>query len=162
MVVADEVVKKTDYQKAIRLIRSGRFSDAIAELTKAAGLDPNNDETFAALCLTAHEAELHDSTFEFAMDRLWLLPCGAAFKRALALDCCRQGLSAEAIVYALESVFLNPKDALSIYVLGLSYMAAKKYSFAERSFRRALELEPDFAIARSKLDSISTSFTSPD
>jgi tetratricopeptide (TPR) repeat protein len=152
MVVGNQGETKTCYLKAVRLIKSGGFSDAIAELIKCTDLDPNNDERFAAQCLAAYEAELYDSTFEIAMDQLWKLSCGSAFKRALALDCCRQGLSAEAIVYALESVFLDPEDALSIYVLGLSYMAAKNYSFAESCFRRVLKSDPDFIIARSKLE----------
>ena len=62
----------------------------------------------------------------------------------------------DAIVYAARSVLIAPNDVISIYVLGRSYLAARMYEEATRSFRRALELEPDFAIARSRLNSLST------
>lgn len=36
------------------------------------------------------EAESEDSTFEVSMAKLWSLPDGAGFQRALAIDCYRE------------------------------------------------------------------------
>jgi tetratricopeptide (TPR) repeat protein len=108
----------------------------------------------AALCLAIDEAQAEDSTFDASMAKLWSLPDGAAFQRALAIDCYRCGLYLDAIVYAVRSVLIAPDNVLSIYVLGRSYLAARMYEEAKTSFRRALELEPDFRIARSRLNSL--------
>jgi hypothetical protein len=66
------------------------------------------------------------------------------------------GLYLDAIVDAVRSVLIAPDERHSIYVLGRSYLAARMSEEAKISFLRALELEPDFAIARSRLNSLST------
>jgi hypothetical protein len=50
--------------------------------------------------------------FDASIARLWSLPEGAAFQRALAIDCYRCGLYLDAIVYALRSVLIAPDDVL--------------------------------------------------
>lgn len=105
------------------------------------------------LCLAIDEAEAEDSTFDASMARLWSLPDGAAFQPALAIDCYRDGLYLDAIVYAIRSVLI-PNSVLSIFVLGRSYLAARMYEDAKISFVRVLKLQPDFAIARSGLNSV--------
>lgn len=109
-----------------------------------------------ALCLAIDEGRAEDSTFEASMAKLWSLPDSAAFQPALSIDCYRCGLYLDAIVCAVRSVLIAPDDVISIYVLGRSYLAARMYEEAKISFLRALELEPDFAIARSRLNSLST------
>lgn len=144
------------YKNGLRCLKLGDFAEAIAQLRTAAELCSEDEEAFAALCLAADEAESDDSTFDVLMTRVWTVPDGAAFLRVLAIDSCRRGLYLDAIVYALQSVLIAPNNVLSIYVLGRSYLAARNFESAKRSFRRALELEPDFAIARSKLNLVST------
>jgi tetratricopeptide (TPR) repeat protein len=147
------------YNKGLGCLKMGDFAEAIAQLRTAAEPYWGDEDTLAALCLAIDEAETEDSTFDASMAKLWSLPDGAAFQRALAIDCYRCGLFLDAIVYAARSVVIAPNDVVSIYVLGRSYLAAGMYEEAKRSFRRALELEPDFAIARSKLNSLSTSLS---
>ena len=145
------------YNKGLSCLKMGDFAEAIAQLRTAAEPYWGDEETLAALCLAIDEAEAEDSTFDASMAKLWSLPDGAAFQRALAIDCYRCGLYLDAIVYAVRSVLIAPDDVISIYVLGRSYLAARMYEEAKTSFRRALELEPDFAIARYRLNSLSTS-----
>jgi len=142
------------YNKGLRCLKTADFAEAIAQLRTAAEPYWGDEDTLAALCLAIDEAEAEDSTFDASMARLWSLPDGAAFQRALAIDCYRCGLYLDAIVYALRSVLIAPDDVISIYVLARSYLAAGMYEEAKTSFRRALELEPDFRIARSRLNSL--------
>jgi tetratricopeptide (TPR) repeat protein len=142
------------YNKGLSCLKMGDFAEAIAQLRTAAELCSEGEEIFAVLCLAIDEAEAEDSTFDASMARLWSLPDGAAFQRALAIDCYRDGLYLDAIVYAVRSVLIAPDNVLSIYVLGRSYLAARMYEEAKTSVRRALELEPDFRIARSRLNSL--------
>lgn len=144
------------YNMGLRCLKMGDFADAIAQLRTASELYSEDEETFAALCLAVDESESEDSTFDGLMVRLWSLPDGAAFQLVWAIDSRRRGLYLDAIVYVLRSVLIAPNNVSSIYVLGRSYLAARMFESATRSFRRALELAPDFAIARSKLDSLST------
>ena len=145
------------YNKGLLFLKTGDFAEAIAQLRTAAELCSEDEETFAALCLAVDESESEDSTFDGLMVRLWTLPDGAAFQQALAIDFGRRRIHLDAIVFCLQFVLISPDNVLSIYVLGRSYLAARNFESAKRSFRRALELEPDFAIARSKLNSSSTS-----
>ena len=46
------------------------------------------------------------------------------------------------------SVIRSPVDATAVYNLGLAYKYAGRYAAAERSFRRVLQLSPDYASAR--------------
>jgi len=142
------------YNQALSCLKMGDFAEAIAQLRTAAEPYWGDEDTLAALCLAIDEAEAEDSTFDASMARLWSLPDGAAFQRALAIDRYRCGLYLDAIVYSVRSVLIAPDDVISIYVLGRSYLAAKMYEEAKTSFRRALELEPDFRIARSRLNSL--------
>jgi tetratricopeptide (TPR) repeat protein len=144
------------YNKGLSCLKMGDFAEAITQLRIAAEPYWGDEETLAALCLAIDEAQAEDSAFDASMAKLWSLPDGAAFQRALAIDCYRCGLYLDAIVYAVRSVLIAPENVLSIYVLGRSYLAARMYEEAKRSFRRALELEPDFLIAHSKLHSLST------
>lgn len=142
------------YKKGLRCLKLGDFAEAITQLRTASEECSEDEEIFALLCLAIEEAEAEDSTFDSSMARLWSLPDGAAFQRALAIDCFRGGLYIDAIVYAIRSVLIAPDNVFSIYVLGRSYLAARMYKEAKKSFRRAIELEPDFAIARSRLNSL--------
>jgi tetratricopeptide (TPR) repeat protein len=142
------------YNKGLGCLKLGDFAEAITQLKSAAEPYWGDGDTLAALCLAIDEAEAKDSTFDASMAKLWSLPDGAAFQRALAIDSYRCGLYLDAIVYALRSVLIAPDDVISIYVLARSYLAAGLYEEAKTSFRRALELEPDFRIARSRLNSL--------
>lgn len=144
------------YNKGLSCLKMGDFAEAITQLRTAAEPYWGDEETLAALCLAIDEVQAEDSAFDASMAKLWSLQDGAAFQRALAIDCYRCELYLDAIVYAVRSVLIAPNDVVSIYVLGRSYLAARMYEEATRSFRRALELEPDFAIARSRLNSLST------
>ena len=142
------------YNKGLGSLKMGHFAEAIMQLRTAAEPYWGDEETLAALCLAIDEAQAEDSAFDASMAKLWSLPDGAAFQRALAIDCHRCGLYLDAIVYALRSVLIAPDDVISIYVLARSYLAAGMFEEAKTSFRRALELEPDFRIARSRLNSL--------
>lgn len=144
------------YNRGLRCLKIGDFAEAITHLRTAAEVHSEDEETLAALCLAIDESEAEDSTFDASIAKLWSLPDSAAFQRALAIDSYRCGLYLDAIVYAVRSVLIAPDDVISIYVLGRSYLAARMYQEAKISFLRALELEPDFAIARSRLNSLST------
>lgn len=142
------------YKKGLHCLKRGDFAEAITQLRTAAERSAQDEETLADLCLAIDEAEAEGSAFDASMAKLWSLPDGAAFQRALAIDCHRCGLYLDAIVYALRSVLIAPDDVISIYVPARSYLAAGMYEEAKTSFRRALELEPDFRIARSRLNSL--------
>lgn len=117
------------YNQGLSCLKMGDFAEAITQLRSAAEPYWGDEDTLAALCLAIDETEAEDSTLDASMAKLWSLPDGAAFQRALAIDCYRDGL-------------------------GRSYLAARMYEEAKTSFRRALELEPDFRIARSRLNSL--------
>ena len=91
------------YNKGLSCLKMGDFAEAIAQLRTAAQPYWGDEETLAALCLAIDEAEAEESTFDSSMARLWSLPDGAAFQRALAIDCYRCGLCLDAIVYAIRS-----------------------------------------------------------
>ena len=80
------------YNKGLSCLKMGDFAEAISQLGTAAEPYRGDEETLAALCLAIDEAEAEDSTFDASMAKLWSLPDGAAFQRALAMDCYRCGL----------------------------------------------------------------------
>ena len=122
------------YNRGLSCLKMGDFAEAITQLRTAIEPYWGDEETLAALCLAIDEAEAEDSTFDEAMAKLWSLPDGAAFQRALAIDCYRCGLYLDAIVYAIRSVLIAPDNVLSINVLGRSYLAARMYDQAKTSF----------------------------
>jgi hypothetical protein len=71
------------YNEGIRCLKTGDFSEAVAQLRTAAELCSEDEETFAALCLAVDEAESEDSTLDGLMVRLWSFPDGAAFQLVL-------------------------------------------------------------------------------
>lgn len=150
------------YNRGLRCLKIGDFAEAIAQLKTAAEPYWGDEETLAALCLAIDEAEAEDSTFDDSMAKLWSLPDGAAFQRAWRSTATGADYIST-LLFTLYDPFLSHlMTSISIYVLGRSYLAAGMYEEAKTSFRRALELEPDFRIARSRLNSLSTYLPSPD
>lgn len=150
------------YNKGIRCLKSGQFAEAITQLRIVTHLNPENPDAFAALCLAAHEAESDDLLFHTSFMNLLDFPYGPAISRGMAINSYQIGFYLEAIVYALKSQVICPNDVLSIYILGRSYLALQMFEEAKRSLRRALELEPDFAIVRSLLNWLATYLSVPE
>lgn len=140
------------YDKGVRCLQAGQFADAITQLRISTLLIPENPDAFAALCLAAHEAESDDLLFHTSMTKLLVLTDGPAILRAMAIDSYQRGFCPEAIAYASRPLITTPNDVLSIYILGRSYLAAQMFGEAKRALRRALQLEPDFAVVESLLD----------
>lgn len=150
------------YDEGIRCLETGQFGEAITQLRISTYLNTENPDAFAALCLAAHEAELDDLLFHTSIMKLLALPDGPAISRAMAIDSYQSGFCLEAIVYALKSLDTCPNNVLSIYILGRSYLAAQMFEEAERSLRRALKLEPDFAVVQSLLDRLVSYLSLPE
>src|SRR5882724_9580135 len=140
------------YNKGICCLQTGQFEEAITQLRIATHLNPENPDALAALCLAAHEAESDDLLFHTSLMTLLDFPDSPAISRGMAINSYQIGFYPEAIVYALKSQVICPNDVLSAYILGRSYLAAQMFEEAKSSLRRALELEPDFAVVRSILN----------
>ena len=136
------------YDRGIHCLRIGQFAEAVIQLKLSTYLDNENPDAFVALCLAAHEAELDDPLFHMALVRLLALRDGPALPRGIAIHDYQRGFYIDAITYASRSIDIYPRSPLSFYALGRSYLAQQMFEESTRSFRRALELDPDFAVVQ--------------
>ncbi len=134
----------------------GNDDGAVASLGNAQSLDPGNTKGLAATAaarLASHYFEASDPTSSLAEARkliAWLPESAQGWvyqglaQRALGdFAGARQSLE--------EATRLEPTGAELHNNLGSVYLSLKDYDKAEASFRRALEISPDFISARENL-----------
>lgn len=136
------------YDEGIRCLRIGQFAEAVIQLKLSTYLDNENPDALVALCLAAHEVELDDPLFHMSLSRLLVLPDGPALPLGIAIQDYRRGFYTDAIAYASRSLNRYSRSSLSLYVLGRAYLAEQMFEESKSSFRRALELDPDFAVVQ--------------
>ena len=66
-------------------------------------------------------------------------------------DCFYDGNFIKALSYFRKTIEENPNEPLAYHYTGLAYFELKKFNKAESSFKKVLELKPDFDLARLKL-----------
>jgi tetratricopeptide (TPR) repeat protein len=148
------------YDKGVRCVRVGQFAEAVTILRLAVGIDPENADAHAALCLAAHEEGEHD-LIQISTMTLFDLPDKGARQRALAVSYYDGGFYTDAIKAIEESIYHSPLEALGYYILGRSQLALFNFKEAQASFLKACELSPDFAVVRALLTWL-TSYLSVD
>jgi tetratricopeptide (TPR) repeat protein len=139
------------YGDGVRCLRAGQFTEAITLLNVSIELNPESHDTLAAQSLAAHEEGRHDLLHSSIMRLLEFSGGEAALRRATAVELYDGGFYLEAVTSVLEALVISPKEPLSCYILGRSYLALQMFSEAERVFNRALILAPDFKVVESHL-----------
>jgi tetratricopeptide (TPR) repeat protein len=81
-----------------------------------------------------------------------LRDCNRAFREYF--DKAQTSGEAEAIVLYREGLVLCPDDDVAHYELGKLFAAQGRYSEAEQEFEATLKINPDFADAKTQLDSV--------
>jgi tetratricopeptide (TPR) repeat protein len=81
-----------------------------------------------------------------------LRDCNRAFREYF--DKAQTSGEAEAITLYREGLVLCPEDDVAHYELGKLFAAQGRYSEAEQEFEATLKINPDFADAKTQLDSV--------
>lgn len=140
------------------LARAGRFAEAIEQHRSALRLNPNSAETYSNLGNTLLQAGSLEQAIASYEKSLELNPHNASTHYNLGNLLLHQTDRLEEAAFHLEnSLVLERRSgvvARNFYVpydLGLIYSRQGRFEEAERQFRDALALSPDFAAAKIRL-----------
>ncbi|MCC6299781.1 MAG: tetratricopeptide repeat protein [Anaerolineales bacterium] len=132
--------------RGLHFQRIGNHSAALTEFQAAASLDPENPARFVSLgdayALTGDLNHALES-FQYAV---LLTPEDAAYWRALAEFCGRQGIYLDEVgIPAAQRAVTLARDAENLDVLGWLYLLDARYAEAEQSLSDALARDPQNA-----------------
>lgn len=125
------------------LAQNGRPADAIAVLSKAVSLDPDNAEAHFRLGLAYQDAGAAQAAVEELMTAVRLRPSHADAHGALGVLLRGQNRAADALPHFREAVRHAPDSVEAHTNLGLSLMEAGRPAEAIIEHRRAIALAPD-------------------
>jgi tetratricopeptide (TPR) repeat protein len=85
--------------------------------------------------------------FKFNPGRTHIQPREVSEKNQAALQMIQKGMLPDAISILQQSLWQDPKSSQTNFLLGVAYEGIKDYPNAEKHFKNAVELFPDFAEA---------------
>jgi Tfp pilus assembly protein PilF len=134
------------------------FDAAAANLEKAIASDREGffdsarlADAYSSIATAAMRQKRYDAAEEFFRKALTVAPNNTDFQRNLALSLHLRGKSAEAVKILEEIIRKNPNLPEVYNTMGLIYAEQNRRPEAIAQFRKALEINPNFAPAQSNL-----------
>ncbi len=134
------------------LIEAGRFEEAAELFRRVIATDPLFASAHYGLGVALQNLGQNQDAALCYQKAIALKPDFYASWVNLGLICYGAGSPEVAVHCYNEAIGLCPGNAELYFQLGLAYMALERFADASRAFSRALELEPDFALAKDALE----------
>lgn len=176
-----EVAQPTANASALQLsfehYQAGRYQDAIAAAKAALAADPNSADAYNNLAVSYLGLQMYDEAIQAAQDAIRINPDHQLAKNNLAwiqqekanaanppaaltpagtllnasLQHFRAGRYKECIEAATQSAKLDPKSAEAFNNIGICAGNLQRWDEAIRNTEKALQLRPDFQLAKNNL-----------
>jgi len=140
-----------EYAKADRLVRTGRYEEALPLLQDAVRHQPNLPQLqfeLGFVFMKLHKNSEAEAAFRKVLE-LGPEIVGAHFNLALLYR--GDGRLDEAILELQRAIAIDPNDPKSAYLLGLIYLQKNDSAQAVRWLKNAVTLRPDYAEAKDAL-----------
>lgn len=144
-------------QMGVRYLDLGMLKIAKEKLELAYDLDSDNAEINNALAVLHERIEQYDSARYHYQEAMELNPDDAGIKNNYGRFLCEQGNYEEglSLLEQASKMPLNSRKWLALTNIGLCYQRQDRQQQAERAFRQALRIKPDYAPALSEMQQIS-------
>nr|WP_305906626.1 type IV pilus biogenesis/stability protein PilW [Methylomarinum sp. Ch1-1]MDP4519319.1 type IV pilus biogenesis/stability protein PilW [Methylomarinum sp. Ch1-1] len=155
--LSDQEQAALNLQMGTRYLDMGMLQVAKEKLEKARELDSGNANIYNALAVLHERIEQFGAAREYYQEALALDPDNPSSKNNYGRFLCEQGNYSEGVVLLEQTVQmpLNNRKWIAFTNLGLCYVQLNQSEQAERAFRQALELQPDYAPALLEMQRIS-------
>lgn len=137
---------------ALTLRALGRTDDAVRHATEAVRLTPKNFRAHGALAMALLDADRVPEAVAHHWEWLRLQPGYNGINYEFAEALMNKGLLPEAEVELEDMLRRNPNDPLTLNYLGVTLAGRGQRARARTALERALQIQPDFAPARTNLE----------